>query len=71
MTERVAIVLAVAGMTCEGCANAVKRVVRKADPGAMVQVDLAAGRVEAVSAVGAPVLAAAITKAGYPAAPAG
>ena len=40
------IVLAVQGMTCEGCVRAVKRLVERIDPSAEVSVDLAGGRVE-------------------------
>ncbi len=64
------IVLSVKGMTCGGCANAVTRVVKKTDPEAQVQVDLASGRVEARTRADAAQLAAAITKAGYEANPA-
>ena len=39
------IVLAVEGMTCGGCVEAVKRVIRKADPTADVSVALDTGRV--------------------------
>jgi copper chaperone len=67
MSENQAIVLSVSGMTCEGCANAVRRIVQKTDPQAVVQVDLASGRVEARTGASAETLAAAITKAGYPA----
>ncbi len=59
------IVLAVQGMTCGGCAEAVKRVIRKIDSTAEVNVALDTGRVEAVTiALGAD-LAAAVSKAGY------
>ncbi len=62
-------VLSVTGMTCEGCANAVKRIVKRADPEADVQVDLNAGRVDALTSADIHRLAEAITKAGYPATP--
>ena len=41
------VVLAVKGMTCGGCANAVTRVVKRLDPGAEVSVDLDNARVNA------------------------
>ena len=59
------IVLAVTGMTCGGCAEAVKRVIRKSDPDAAVTVDLDSGRVEVNTIADPAVLAAAVTKAGY------
>jgi copper chaperone len=65
MAETRNVHLAVKGMTCGGCANAVTRVVRKADPEAIVNVDLASGRVEARTVADPAQLAAAITKAGY------
>ena len=68
MTAIKVIVLSVKGMTCGGCAEAVKRVIRKADPEAAVSVELASGRVEAKTVAEASSLATAITKAGYEAA---
>jgi len=65
------IALNVKGMTCGGCAEAVKRVIRKADPEADVTVDLATGRVDATTVAEGKTLAAAITKAGYEAVVAG
>ncbi|MEN9753680.1 MAG: hypothetical protein RLZ07_62 [Pseudomonadota bacterium] len=65
MTEVKSIVLNVKGMTCGGCAEAVKRVIRKADAAAEVSVDLTSGRVEASTQADGIALAAAITKAGY------
>ena len=59
------IVLNVGGMTCGGCVEAVKRVIRKADPSSVVEIDLGSGRVEAVSVVSSDILAQAVTKAGY------
>ena len=64
------LVFSVKGMTCGGCAEAVKRVIRKSDPAADVHVDLASGRVEASTTGRASEIAAAITKAGYEATPA-
>ncbi len=71
MTEAKSIILSVKGMTCGGCAEAVKRVIRKADPAADVSVDLTTGRVEASTQAEGAALAAAVTKAGYEATVAG
>jgi copper chaperone len=59
------ITLQVSGMTCSGCSEAVKRVVRKQDAEAMVDVYLDTGRVQVVTHAAPDVIAAAITKAGY------
>ncbi len=67
MSESKTVVLSVEGMTCDGCANAVRRVVQKADPAARVDVNLDAKRVEATTTASADSLAQAISKAGYPA----
>lgn len=69
MADRENLVFAVKGMTCGGCAEAVKRVIRKSDPAADVNVDLATGRVVAATIGKSSDLAAAITKAGYEATP--
>ena len=58
----------VEGMSCGGCAEAVKRAVRKVAPEAAVAVDLAGGRVTVSSSGPAPdasAVAAAIDKAGF------
>ena len=58
----------VEGMTCGGCAEAVKRAVRKVVPDAEVAVDLAGGRVTVSPSGSAPdaaAVAAAIDKAGF------
>lgn len=67
MSETHKVVLSVDGMTCEGCASAVKRIVQKADPAAQVDVSLAGKRVEATTTASPDALAQAISKAGYPA----
>jgi copper chaperone len=59
------IILSVQGMTCGGCAEAVKRVIRKADPAAEVDVALTTGRVEALTIAMGADLAAAVSRAGY------
>ena len=65
MSDHKRVVLAVQGMTCGGCAEAVKRVIRKSDPQADVTVILDEGRVEALTSADGAVLADAVTKAGY------
>jgi copper chaperone len=64
-THATKIVLSVEGMTCGGCVEAVKRVIRKADPAAEIDVSLETGRVEATTIALAVDLATAVTKAGY------
>lgn len=64
------ITLNVKGMTCEGCANAVKKIVARTQPAAETSVDLASGTVRVTGAADAVVIAEAITKGGYPATPA-
>jgi copper chaperone len=63
------ITLQVTGMTCGGCAAAVERVIKAADRGAAVKVDLATGRVEADTTASAAALVSAIEAAGYTAKP--
>lgn len=65
MSERKSIHLNVQGMTCQGCVNAVTRVVKKSDPQADVKIDLSSGKVDIESDVDAALVAAAIEKAGY------
>jgi copper chaperone CopZ len=64
------VILNVTGMTCEGCAKAVERIIKTQDPQATVTVDLGSGRVEARTAVPPAALAQAIEAAGYGATPA-
>lgn len=61
------VTLNVKGMSCEGCANAVKKIVARTAPQAETQVDLASGIVRVAGAADANTLAEAITKGGYPA----
>ena len=65
MSEKNAVHIEVKGMTCQGCVNAVTRIVQRKDPAAQVTVDLASARVEGVSALDPQTLAAAISAAGY------
>ncbi|HEY8578544.1 MAG TPA: heavy metal-associated domain-containing protein [Beijerinckiaceae bacterium] len=57
--------LDVKGMTCQGCVNAVTRIVKRKDPAADVKVDLASGRIDARTTAPAEDLAAALTAGGY------
>jgi copper chaperone len=65
MTDRREIHLEVKGMSCQGCVNAVTRVVQRKDPSAQVKIDLAAGRLDGESALDPQALATAISAAGY------
>ena len=65
MSEAKSIVIDVKGMTCQGCVNAVTRIVKRADPQADVKVDLAAGRADVKSAVSPDVIEQAISAGGY------
>ncbi|MBS7803230.1 heavy-metal-associated domain-containing protein [Rhizobiales bacterium TNE-4] len=64
------VTLNVKGMSCEGCANAVKKIVARTAPQAETQIDLASGLVRIHGAANAAALAEAISKGGYPATPA-
>ena len=44
--------LTVEGMTCMGCVASVEKALKKLDPAARVEIDLASGRVEVEGAVG-------------------
>jgi len=57
--------LRVIGMTCDGCVNAVRRVLSRVPGVTDVQVDLAAGRAEVAGAADTAQLLAAVRKAGY------
>ena len=71
MSEQKTIVLDVKGMTCQGCVNAVTRVLKRKDPDALVSVDLGGGLVTAETRAQAIELAAALTAGGYQAKVAG
>ena len=64
-------VLAIGGMTCEGCVNAVTRVLSRVPGAARVQVDLANGRAVISGEARTADLMAAVRKAGYNAEPVG
>ncbi|WP_336488624.1 heavy-metal-associated domain-containing protein [Methylobacterium nigriterrae] len=55
----------VEGMTCDGCAEAVRRAIRRLDPEARVQVDLEHGRVAVTTHAQSLAVAEALTRAGY------
>ncbi|MFG5121186.1 heavy-metal-associated domain-containing protein [Methylorubrum sp. POS3] len=55
----------VEGMTCEGCANAVRRTIQRLDPEAEVALDVAQGRVTTFTRAQSLDVAQALTKAGY------
>ena len=59
------ITLQVTGMTCDGCARAVEKIIKGQDPRATVAVDLGTGRVQAQTEVPPAVLVRAIEAAGY------
>lgn len=58
-------VLAVSGMTCQGCVNAVTRVLSRVPGASDVAVDLAAGRAVIQGNASPEALLAAVRKAGY------
>ena len=57
--------LVVSGMTCQGCVNAVTRVLSRVPGAGAVQVDLAAGRAVVAGEAAPDALLAAVRKAGY------
>jgi copper chaperone len=61
--------LKVEGMSCDHCVRAITAALRRLDPAAAVQVDLAAGTVEAATRASRAEVAAAIAAAGYAVAP--
>lgn len=59
------VALQVTGMTCDGCARAVEKVIKTQDPNAAVAIHLDTGRVEANTTATAAALVQAIEAAGY------
>lgn len=57
--------LAVTGMTCQGCVNAVTRVLSRVPGASNVRVDLEAGRADVTGSADPAELLAAVRKAGY------
>ena len=62
--------LAITGMTCDGCANALTRALSRVDGVTRVAVDFAAGRAHVTGSANTARLVAAVEKAGYGATPA-
>lgn len=69
-TQAKEIDLAITGMTCDGCANALTRALSRVDGVARVAVDFAAGRAHVAGSASTDRLVAAVEKAGYGATPA-
>jgi copper chaperone len=65
MADRAEFLMQVEGMTCQGCVDAVTRVVQRLDPRAEVSVDLAHGRVAVTTQAQSLDVATALTQAGY------
>jgi copper chaperone len=63
--ERMDLLMQVEGMTCDGCAEAVRRAIRRVDPEADVAVDLDHGRVAVTTRAQSLTIAEALSKAGY------
>ena len=63
--ERNELLMQVEGMTCQGCVEAVTKTIRRLDPGAQVEVDLAHGRVAVTTRAQSLDVAQALTRAGY------
>jgi copper chaperone len=63
--ERKELIMQVAGMTCDGCVEAVTRAVRRLDPTAEVEVDLPHGRATMRTTAQSLEVADALNKAGY------
>jgi len=57
--------LQVQGMTCDGCANAVRRSIGKVAPSARVEIELKTGRVSVNGTEDAAAIARAIEGAGF------
>jgi copper chaperone len=55
----------IGGMTCGGCANAVTRAIKRLDPAARVQVDLAAGQVSVDGVCSREAVQSAVEAAGF------
>lgn len=63
--DPIELTMRVDGMTCQGCAEAVRRTIRRLDPEAEVAVDVEHGRVTARTCAQSLDVAEALTKAGY------
>jgi copper chaperone CopZ len=62
------VVLSITGMTCDGCASAVTRILSRLPGVSEARVDLAAGRATVTGSVAPEILIAAVAAAGYGAA---
>jgi copper chaperone len=65
MEPRKELLMQVDGMTCQGCIEAVTKVIHRLDPNAAVDVDLAHGRIKVTTLAQSLDVAAALTRAGY------
>jgi copper chaperone len=65
MTDSKQIELKVDGMTCQGCVNAVTRIIMRLDPAAEVSIDLPSGRVVATTGLTVDAIAKSVTAGGY------
>lgn len=65
MDETADLLMRVEGMTCDGCAEAVRRAIRRLDPEAVVEVDRAHERVAIRTKAQSLAVAEALTRAGY------
>ncbi|MFF8801306.1 MULTISPECIES: heavy-metal-associated domain-containing protein [unclassified Methylobacterium] len=63
--DPIELTMRVEGMTCQGCAEAVRRTIRRLDPDAEVAVDVEHGRVTATTRAQSLDVAQALTQAGY------
>ncbi|NEU10606.1 heavy-metal-associated domain-containing protein [Methylobacterium sp. BTF04] len=61
------LLIQVEGMTCDGCTQAVRRVILRLDPEARIAVDLDHGCVAVTTREHSLTIAEALTQAGYPA----
>jgi copper chaperone len=65
MSAMASFIIKIRGMTCDGCVSAVERIIKKSDPNALMQIDLASGQVHLTTQAPFPVLAQALATAGY------
>lgn len=63
--ERKELIMNVEGMSCDACAQAVTKAIRRLDPSAQVAVDLDHGRVTVETCAQAVEIAEVLAKAGY------
>lgn len=63
--DRTELILNVEGMTCGGCAESVRKTIRRLDPQAEIAVDLEHGRVSATTSAQSLDIADALGKAGF------